>query len=461
MKSFFDKAILLINELITIRNNQITIYNELGNTKEATGLLFKIKNYKKWIEILKDHIKLNTSFKTINDIKEIKFTPKLELKLIELFETDNIKDIDDAKVELKTLEAKLADTPSSSPSSSSASAPASAPSSTEFQKSPDTSGSVDTSKIESQPKQLIDKKRPKDKKGGDIYDLLYVHEIGEVNAKKLVEDGVTLNGLLEEWDKWSLSNPENSVLLTSKMQKPNEYSTTQWKSLDDEQKDKVQKSILVKKLNTETKLLKKIHFASLISIKHFHNMSLKIPREEIDKANTILQKIGKHMNKDIKVVLCGSYRRGRDKSGDIDCLILHPDIKTQDDLDNSNANILANFVKLLIDTNFIVDQLSMGIKKFMGFCIVPKAKSSKEVPVSRRIDIRFVPYNSFGSALIYFTGSKNFNTTIRTIALNKGYSLSEFGFKSKKDNSLITFATEEEVFKFLDYPYKTPKERDI
>ena len=49
MKSFFDKAILLINELITIRNNQITIYNELGNTKEATGLLFKIKNYKKLI----------------------------------------------------------------------------------------------------------------------------------------------------------------------------------------------------------------------------------------------------------------------------------------------------------------------------------------------------------------------------------------------------------------------------
>jgi DNA polymerase (family 10) len=93
-------------------------------------------------------------------------------------------------------------------------------------------------------------------------------------------------------------------------------------------------------------------------------------------------------------------------------------------------------------------------------CVVPGGHSDSPI-ISRRIDIRFVPYNSYGAALLYFTGSKTFNTTIRQHALGKGYSLSEFGLKNKKDDSLITFATEEELFKFLNYPYKTPQERNI
>jgi len=457
MKSFFEKAILLISELIDIRTNQISIYTSLDKTKESTTLLCKNKCYKKWIEILKEHIKNNTSINNESDIKDLNFTTNLEQRLIELFNTNNIKDIDNAKIELKVLDESLMESNKSSMELNK--------SSMELNKSSmesKTNNNVDTSKIEAQPKQLADKKRPSDKRGGDIYDLLFVHEIGLVSATKLVDEGVTLNGLLEEWSSWISKNPNNEILLSFKLPRPYDYTEKQWKLLDDIQKDTVQKGILVKKINNETKLLKHIHMASIVGIKHFHNMSHKIPRSEIDRANTFLQKLSNHMNKDMKVVLCGSYRRGRDKSGDIDCLILHPLIKTQEDLDNNNSNLLANFVKLLIDTNFIVDQLSMGIKKFMGFCVVPKSSNNSSEPtISRRIDIRFVPYNSFGSALLYFTGSKNFNTTIRTHALSKGYSLSEFGFKNKIDNKLITFASEEEIFKFLDYPYKTPQERDI
>ena len=468
MKLIFENAISLITELINIRNNQITIYNNLGNTKDSTALIFKVKNYKKWIEIITEHITLNTIINNENDIKTLKLTSKLELKLIEILKTNNIKDIEDAKKELLELEkltkisvlSALSVVSSSNPNPTS-NTPSTTPSTTP-------SNNVDTSKIEAQPKQLADKQRPKDKRGGDIYDLMYVHEIGSVKATKLVDDGVTLSGLLEEWGRWVSINPTNGILIASKLPRPNEYTEKQWKQLDDIQKDAIQKGIISKKINNETKLLQKIHMASIVGIKHFHNMSHKIPRSEIDRANILLQKIAKHMNKDIKIVLCGSYRRGRDKSGDIDCLILHPLVKTQSDLDNNKPNLLMQFVKLLIDTNFIVDQLSLGDKKFMGFCVVPNNTTGNtgntaipEPIISRRIDIRFVPYNSFGSALIYFTGSKTFNTTMRTHALNKGYSLSEFGFKHKTDNSLITFATEEEVFKFLDYPYKTPQERDI
>jgi DNA polymerase/3'-5' exonuclease PolX len=167
------------------------------------------------------------------------------------------------------------------------------------------------------------------------------------------------------------------------------------------------------------------------------------------------------MNKDIVVMLCGSYRRGRDKSGDIDCFITHPAIKTKNDLESNSVNILENFVEMLIKVGFIVDQLTMGAVKFMGFCRVPQEGKSEKETIARRIDIRFVPFESYGSAILYFTGSKQFNTTMRSHALAKGYSLSEFGLKRKSDGIVLPCATEEEVFKILNYPYKTPKERDI
>mgnify|MGYP000002526968 CR=1 FL=1 len=92
------------------------------------------------------------------------------------------------------------------------------------------------------------------------------------------------------------------------------------------------------------------------------------------------------------------------------------------------------------------------LQKFMGMCMIKQP--NKKQNVARRLDIRFMPYNSYGSAILYFTGSANFNTDIRKIALNKGYSLSEFGFKKKSDGILIPCATEADVFKFLDLKYK-------
>ncbi|NDB83487.1 MAG: hypothetical protein EB127_12285 [Alphaproteobacteria bacterium] len=88
----------------------------------------------------------------------------------------------------------------------------------------------------------------------------------------------------------------------------------------------------------------------------------------------------------------------------------------------------------------------------MGFCMIKQ--QGKKTNTARRIDIRFIPYNSYGAAILYFTGSKNFNTQMRSWALGRGYSLNEYGLKNTKDNTLIACKTEEEVFKILEYPYK-------
>ena len=458
---FLEKAISLITELIHIRTSQSSLLNELGKPKESTAMQFKVKSYAKWITILKDHIKKKTIINNNDDIKNIEVSEKLETKLCELLETGKLQYIEDAKKELIDLENIISLSKKSSEDQS-----------TEKQSAVNQSTKVtsarkhvvDTSKIEAQPKILADETRPTDPHGAAVFDLRYVHGIGPVNAEKLVNDGVTLEGLLKEWSTWVKKDSQNAILMPSKMSKLDEYSHKQWSVIDKYKQYGILESNLKKRLEKETNILHKLHGASLVGVKYFHDMSQKIPRPEVQRAETILKHIAKHMNKDLIVMLCGSYRRGRDKSGDIDCFITHPSIKTKEDLLSCQTNILASFVELLIKVDFIVDQLDMGQQKFMGFCKVKQPGVSIDSLIARRLDIRFVPYESYGSAILYFTGSKNFNTTMRQHALRKGYSLSEFGLKKTsegKDGILIPCSTEEEVFKILDYSYKTPEERDI
>ncbi len=165
----------------------------------------------------------------------------------------------------------------------------------------------------------------------------------------------------------------------------------------------------------------------LIGLKYYKQFKKRIPREKITKIDNKIQKLltkylksktkteTKTKNKtqtekqDIEAVICGSYRRGAAESGDIDVLISGPN----QDFD------LIDFVKFLTDEGFIIDHLTeKGTTKFMGVC---------DKVGGYRIDIRFIPRESFGAALMYFTGSKSFNTLVRAEALRQGYTLEEYG----------------------------------
>lgn len=498
MKKLFEKAITNIEELLQLRSKQIALLNQLERSKEASAINFKIKYYKIWINLLNDCIKKNIEIKTKEDIinlkSTIKITKSLEANLIELFESGDIKDIDDTRNEILNLEKQVKKLSTENDSQSLFNSMNSAvdddvgedvPSPTKIipvgkektlvVKSKEIKGqtqigqtqigqigqkAIDTSKIESQPKILADETRPSDPRGGAIFDMRYLYGVGPKNAEKLVDGGITLEKLLEDWTEWIKKNPENAVLMISKLPIPPGYTKQQWGIYNEDKHRSIQMNILNTKLNKETKYLYKLNSHQLLGVKYFHDMSQKIPREEVQRAERILTASAKHMNKDIILNLCGSYRRGRAKSGDVDCLITHPDIKTLEDLETSSVNVLAKFVELLANLEFLVDHLTdFGKSKYMGFCIIKQA--GKKNNIARRIDIRFIPFDSYGASILYFTGSKTFNTQMRTHALGKGYSLNEYGLKRVTDNILIPCKTEEEVFKILDYPYKKPEERDI
>ena len=201
-----------------------------------------------------------------------------------------------------------------------------------------------------------------------------------------------------------------------------------------------------------------------LGVKYFEDFQKRIPRAEVEEiVKRVQQKIDELS--DIKgvyeMIPCGSYRRGKASSGDVDLLMTRKDGK-------NFHGFLYKLIKSL-EGDLITDHLKMpnigshDSETYMGWCMIP------EVGIHRRLDIKIYPREHFAFAVLYFTGSKNFNRSMRHFARNKGYALSDHGlFPANRVNNesvwqgkSVPCYTEEEIFRFLGLEYKSPEERDL
>ena len=115
---------------------------------------------------------------------------------------------------------------------------------------------------------------------------------------------------------------------------------------------------------------------------------------------------------------------------------------------------------------FIIDKLTESSKRhFQGFSSFkniiedfPDFNTKKSVI---RLDIIIVPYSSYYTALMHFTGSAVFNQKMRLYAKSMNMKLSEYGlFKQvgKKEVSL-EINSEEDIFNTLLLKYIPPEKR--
>ena len=153
-------------------------------------------------------------------------------------------------------------------------------------------------------------------------------------------------------------------------------------------------------------------------------------------AVNIVEDIIEYMKESKKVELisgCGSYRRMKETVGDIDILVVG----------ENGAKLIEHFTKF----PSVTDVLASG-----------DTKGSVIVEGKYQVDMRVVGRESWGAALQYFTGSKNHNIKLRTIAKAKGLKISEYGvFREEK---LIAGAEEEDVYKSLGLPWIPPELRE-
>ncbi|MFO7967412.1 MAG: DNA polymerase/3'-5' exonuclease PolX [Archaeoglobaceae archaeon] len=134
-----------------------------------------------------------------------------------------------------------------------------------------------------------------------------------------------------------------------------------------------------------------------------------------------------------RIEVAGSLRRKKETIGDIDILVVS----------STPEKVMNAFTQM----NNVVKVIEKGVQS-----------SSVRLDSGIQVDLRIMEDKSFGSALQYFTGSKDHNIALRKTAIRKGYKLNEYGlFKS---NAIVAGKTEEEVYHTLDMQWIPPEMRE-
>jgi len=136
-----------------------------------------------------------------------------------------------------------------------------------------------------------------------------------------------------------------------------------------------------------------------------------------------------------RLSLAGSLRRRKETIGDLDILA-----------SSDNPEEVMDF---FVRYNDIKQVLLKG-----------NTKTSVVLKDDLQVDLRVIEDKSFGAALQYFTGSKEHNVKMRSLAIKEGYKLNEYGLFDKKTEKFIVGKNEEEIYNKLGLEYIEPELRE-
>jgi DNA polymerase/3'-5' exonuclease PolX len=276
----------------------------------------------------------------------------------------------------------------------------------------------------------------------NVKDLKKIKGIGKGLAEKIVE--ITNTGKLKKLD--DLEN-DKGILDIIEMHSIAGFGPST-----------VSKLIKEHKINSLTELRKSYKNGKLkltnqqeLGLVHFDDLHNRIPRNEIKAFEKELKKIVRKVSKDLNIVITGSYRRKKDTSGDIDVLLSHKNFVKKDEVKNSEVDYIDLILEKLKKKYEHVGTIARGKSKYMGL-----HRINEKV---RHIDFIFMPMESYYSAILYFTGSKELNIKMREMAKSKNYTLNEWGLHKNEDNSRFDVNSEEDIFKLLNMGYIKPERR--
>lgn len=187
--------------------------------------------------------------------------------------------------------------------------------------------------------------------------------------------------------------------------------------------------------------------AQKLGLQYYEDTLKRIPRAEMKEHEDLILP---GLDERFEGTIVGSYRRGAATSGDIDVLLTLPDTLSA----KEQGALFLQMIDLFKEVDYIVATLSSGPTKFLGYCQL------EGKPV-RRLDLLMIPRSEYACAILYFTGSKEFNVAFRSYALDKGYTLNEHRLQATKEGvpPVPPFTSEQDIFAFLGLQYVEPTMR--
>jgi len=162
----------------------------------------------------------------------------------------------------------------------------------------------------------------------------------------------------------------------------------------------------------------------------------------------------------------GSLRRGRDTIGDIDILVA---ASVSAAAHAGDAFRVLPGVAQIIAAGDKKSSVRARIAPDSGRFMVEGKAGEADTGPTVQVDLRVVPAESWGAALMYFTGSKEFNIRLRERSLKMGLTLNEYGLFPEDDDKTppqqrgikpAAGETEEAIFHALKLAYVPPELRE-
>jgi len=195
-----------------------------------------------------------------------------------------------------------------------------------------------------------------------------------------------------------------------------------------------------------------------VGLQYYEDLLQRIPREEMEMHRAALPQWLPDEMKAWDTEIVGSFRRGAETSGDIDVLIRVPPATSS----LAAKRLLASYVENMKQTGYIEEVLALGEHKCMAICRLYDPSGLKgPLGKARRLDLLLTPDDEYAYALLYFTGSDQFNVAFRNHALAMCYTLNEHRLAPLTADKPAPppMKKEADIFRFLGLRYIPPNER--
>ncbi len=257
--------------------------------------------------------------------------------------------------------------------------------------------------------------------------------VGEALAKKIEE--IVKTGKLKYFDQLKKEIPEDLLKMLEISGLGPKKVAAVYKNLGIKTIDELEQACINGKLRdldgfgemTEKNILRGIQLMEKTSGRVLLNIAFEDGESYL--------KYLKNCKKINRVSLAGSLRRMKETIGDLDIL-------ASSDYPDDVMDFFVNFSN-------VQQVLLKG-----------STKTSVLLNDSLQVDLRVVKDDSFGAALQYFTGSKEHNVKMRSIAIKKGFKLNEYGIFNKETDKFIVGKDEHEIYKKLGLDYIEPEMRE-
>ncbi|KAJ3724399.1 hypothetical protein C8R42DRAFT_701765 [Lentinula raphanica] len=199
--------------------------------------------------------------------------------------------------------------------------------------------------------------------------------------------------------------------------------------------------------------------------------SLQIPRSEVEEIHDAVMNELKHIRSGCVSSIAGGYRRGKDKSNDIDIVISHKDLKSGGD---QVKGLCAELVKRLYDKGLVTHVMHLSsfrehnalrtshwdsLEKALTVFKLPHKKEQEHV--HRRLDLIFAAPEVYWTAVVGWTGSRMFERDLKLWAKQEeGMKFDSSGITRRHDSKLYFPKSEQEVFELLHLEWIDPTLRN-